>query len=48
LGSRFDAAVEEKPAGWFMIRHRIRVVKRTPRAIGEAFKKRARGFLFDG
>jgi hypothetical protein len=26
----FAAAVEEKPAGRFMIRHRIRVVKRHP------------------
>jgi hypothetical protein len=26
----FAAAIEARPAGWFMIRHRIRVVKRHP------------------
>jgi len=47
LGSRFDAAVEEKPAGWFTIRHRIRVVKRHPEGDWLSLK-RARYFLFDG
>jgi hypothetical protein len=26
----FTAAIAEKPAGWFMIRNRIRVVRRHP------------------
>jgi hypothetical protein len=26
----FAVAVKEKPAGWFMIRNRIRVIKRHP------------------
>jgi hypothetical protein len=26
----FAVAIAEKPAGWFMIRHRTRVVKRHP------------------
>jgi hypothetical protein len=35
-GRAFAAAVEEKPAGMFMIRQRIRVVKRHPEGgIGE-------------
>jgi hypothetical protein len=32
----FKVAIEEKPAGWFMIRSRTRVVKRHPKATGES------------